>query len=81
MLCSKSAIEWSSLCSQTPSCKGCNLRGMLRFKSDKKPVDVTKVEPAEAIVKRFCTGAMSYGSISLEAGPGRLPALQVQAVP
>jgi glutamate synthase domain-containing protein 2 len=26
-----------------------------------------EVEPAEEIVKRFCTGAMSYGSISIEA--------------
>ena len=47
--------------------KGCNLRGMLRFKSDREPVDVSEVEPAANIVKRFCTGAMSYGSISLEA--------------
>jgi glutamate synthase (NADPH/NADH) len=47
--------------------KGCNLRGMLRFKSDRAAVDVAEVEPAVEIVKRFCTGAMSYGSISLEA--------------
>ena len=47
--------------------KGCNLRGMLRFKSDRAPVPVDAVEPASNIVKRFCTGAMSYGSISLEA--------------
>ena len=47
--------------------KGCNLRGMIAFKSDREPVDVESVEPASNIVKRFCTGAMSYGSISLEA--------------
>ena len=47
--------------------KGCNLRGMLRFKSDRAPIDIEKVESAVEIVKRFCTGAMSYGSISLEA--------------
>ncbi|KAJ0986186.1 hypothetical protein J5N97_004542 [Dioscorea zingiberensis] len=47
--------------------KTCNLRGMLKFKDvvDKVPID--EVEPASEIVKRFCTGAMSYGSISLEA--------------
>ena len=38
--------------------KGCNLRGMLRFKSDRAPVPVDAVEPASNIVKRFCTGAM-----------------------
>ena len=47
--------------------KGCNLRGMLKFKSDREPVPIETVEPASEIVKRFCTGAMSYGSISLEA--------------
>ena len=31
------------------------------------PAPSTQVEPAKEIVKRFCTGAMSYGSISLEA--------------
>ena len=30
-------------------------------------VSLDEVEPASEIVKRFCTGAMSYGSISLEA--------------
>ena len=47
--------------------KGCNLRGMLKFKPDRKPVNIDQVEPASNIVKRFCTGAMSYGSISYEA--------------
>ena len=47
--------------------KGCNLRGMITFESDREPVPVDQVEPASNIVKRFCTGAMSYGSISLEA--------------
>ncbi len=31
------------------------------------PIPLDEVEPAAEIVKRFCTGAMSYGSISLEA--------------
>ncbi|RKO91909.1 hypothetical protein BDK51DRAFT_18838 [Blyttiomyces helicus] len=48
--------------------KNCTLRGLLDFKFDHaKPVLVDEVEPWTAIVKRFCTGAMSYGSISLEA--------------
>ena len=45
----------------------CFLRGLLKFRSDRTPVPVEEVEPARAIVKRFCTGAMSYGSISAEA--------------
>lgn len=47
--------------------KGCNLRGLLKFKDGELKVPLEEVEPASAIVKRFCTGAMSYGSISLEA--------------
>ena len=47
--------------------EGCNLRGMLAFASDREPVAVSAVEPASNIVRRFCTGAMSYGSISMEA--------------
>ena len=44
------------------------LRGLLEFKIDpKKSIPIDEVEPASAIVKRFVTGAMSYGSISLEA--------------
>lgn len=45
-----------------------HLRGMLRFATEKADaVAVDEVEPAAEIVRRFCTGAMSYGSISLEA--------------
>ena len=43
------------------------LRGLLDFRSDRTPVPIDEVEPAEAILKRFATGAMSYGSISQEA--------------
>ena len=45
------------------------LRGLLGFKRGVagKPVPLEEVEPASEIVKRFCTGAMSYGSISAEA--------------
>ncbi|AFY79736.1 glutamate synthase family protein [Pleurocapsa sp. PCC 7327] len=42
------------------------LRGLLEFKS-REPVAIEEVEPIEAIMKRFKTGAMSYGSISKEA--------------
>ncbi|MBH98577.1 MAG: glutamate synthase large subunit, partial [Rhodospirillaceae bacterium] len=46
----------------------CTLRGLLRFKvGEQKPVRLKQVEPAQEIVKRFCTGAMSFGSISAEA--------------
>jgi glutamate synthase (NADPH) large chain len=41
------------------------LRGFLTIK--KNPIDIDKVEPVENIMKRFVTGAMSYGSISREA--------------
>ncbi len=42
------------------------LRGLFRFRPG-KPVPLDEVEPAESIVKRFATGAMSFGSISHEA--------------
>ena len=43
------------------------LRGMLDFKPAGPPVPLDDVEPAAEIVKRFATGAMSFGSISKEA--------------
>ncbi|VEI02176.1 Ferredoxin-dependent glutamate synthase 1 [Acidipropionibacterium jensenii] len=43
------------------------LRSMLEFRHDRPPVPIEEVEPESAIVKRFATGAMSYGSISMEA--------------
>jgi glutamate synthase (NADPH/NADH) large chain len=46
----------------------CHLRGLLTFRFDEcEPIPLEEVEPASEIVKRFCTGAMSYGSISAEA--------------
>ncbi len=42
------------------------LRSLLRFRKG-EPVPLAEVEPVEAIVKRFCTAAMSFGSISKEA--------------
>jgi len=41
------------------------IRGCLKFK--RNPIDISLVEPVESIMKRFVTGAMSYGSISKEA--------------
>ncbi|MGW1011096.1 glutamate synthase large subunit [Streptomyces termitum] len=43
------------------------LRGLFGFSSDRAPVPLDEVEPVSEIVKRFSTGAMSYGSISQEA--------------
>ena len=43
------------------------LRGLFEFKFANTPVPLDEVEPAKEIVKRFATGAMSYGSISREA--------------
>ncbi|MBV9419638.1 MAG: glutamate synthase subunit alpha, partial [Alphaproteobacteria bacterium] len=43
------------------------LRGLMQFKFPDKGVPLSEVEPASEIVKRFSTGAMSFGSISREA--------------
>ena len=43
------------------------LRGLMEFRWDDTPVPLEEVEPASEIVKRFATGAMSFGSISYEA--------------
>jgi glutamate synthase domain-containing protein 2/glutamate synthase domain-containing protein 1/glutamate synthase domain-containing protein 3 len=43
------------------------LRGMFEFKFSKKAIPLDEVESIETIMKRFSTGAMSYGSISKEA--------------
>lgn len=43
------------------------LRGLFGFTSDRPSIPVDEVEPVSEIVKRFSTGAMSYGSISQEA--------------
>ncbi|MCH8078617.1 MAG: glutamate synthase large subunit, partial [Proteobacteria bacterium] len=43
------------------------LRGLFEFKNDNQSIPLEEVEPIENIMKRFATGAMSYGSISKEA--------------
>ena len=45
----------------------CTLRGLLKLKYSDTAIPIEEVEPAKEIVKRFTTGAMSYGSISKEA--------------
>lgn len=57
--------EFSKLVNEQVT-KECHLRGVLRFKSG-NPIPLESVEAAAEIVKRFCTGAMSFGSISAEA--------------
>ena len=54
------------------STRACTLRGLLRLSCDGRPdndylVPPDEVEPAQDIVRRFCTGAMSFGSISAES--------------
>ncbi|TMB02123.1 MAG: glutamate synthase large subunit [Deltaproteobacteria bacterium] len=45
----------------------CTLRGMMDFRAAAKPVRIDEVEAVESILRRFKSGAMSYGSISKEA--------------
>ncbi|HNJ79820.1 MAG TPA: glutamate synthase-related protein, partial [Marmoricola sp.] len=62
--------QYSSLVNEQSE-KLMTLRGLFRFKdaalSGRSPVPIEEVEPVSEIVKRFSTGAMSYGSISQEA--------------
>jgi glutamate synthase (ferredoxin) len=57
--------EYSSLVNEQQR-NWCTLRGLLDFKKI-KPVPIEEVESVESIMKRFKSGAMSYGSISKEA--------------
>jgi len=47
--------------------KMCTIRGLLKFNFSNKAIPLDEVESVDSIVKRFKTGAMSYGSISKEA--------------
>ena len=47
--------------------KAVTLRSMFRFRYNRPAISIDEVEPAENILKRFATGAMSFGSISWEA--------------
>jgi len=54
--------------SNEDSTRRCTFRGLLQFKTDVQPaIPLDQVEPASEIVKRFATGAMSFGSISAES--------------
>ncbi len=58
--------EFSKLVNEQTT-RECHLRGMLKFKTGRTAVPLEEVDSVESIVRRFCTGAMSYGSISAEA--------------
>ena len=58
--------EYSDLINSA-SARLCTLRGLMDLKFAETPVPLEEVEPAESIMKRFATGAMSFGSISKEA--------------
>ncbi|XP_071114158.1 uncharacterized protein [Haliotis cracherodii] len=53
--------------SSMKSSQQCALRGQMDFVFSDHPLDIAEVEEAKFIVRRFCTGAMSFGSISYEA--------------
>lgn len=57
--------EYSHLISEEMS--PLNIRGLFEFNFSEKPIPIDEIESAKEIVKRFKTGAMSYGSISQEA--------------
>ena len=65
----RSRDEFRKYCETVDSSskQGQNLRGILTMRSPRPAVPIEEVETVEQIVKRFCTGAMSLGSISREA--------------
>ena len=62
----KTFQEYSELIDQQNSSL-CTLRGLMKLRKAERSVPIEEVEPAKEIVKRFNTGAMSFGSISKEA--------------
>ncbi|TDC89652.1 glutamate synthase large subunit [Saccharopolyspora aridisoli] len=58
--------EYTAECDRLAA-EGGTLRGLFEFDSAREPIDIDEVEPASSIMKRFSTGAMSYGAISAEA--------------
>ena len=62
----KTAYQDFSALVNRETTRACHLRGLLKFRTGDS-VPVSDVEPASQIVRRFCTGAMSFGSISAEA--------------
>ena len=66
---SKEAYKQFAKVSDDDSTRRATLRGLLNFKGGVNggPIPLDEVEPAKEIVKRFVTGAMSFGSISAES--------------
>lgn len=65
---SKDAYAEFAKHSNDDSTRRCTFRGLLQFnKTANEPISIDDVEPASEIVKRFATGAMSFGSISQES--------------
>jgi glutamate synthase (NADPH/NADH) large chain len=66
---SKQAYKQFADFSNNEATRKATLRGMLKFKEGVNggPIPIDEVEPAKEIVKRFATGAMSFGSISAES--------------
>ena len=65
---SKEAYETFAKFVNEDATRRCTLRGLLDFRFDEtQSIDIDEVEPAGEIVKRFATGAMSFGSISQES--------------
>jgi glutamate synthase (NADPH/NADH) large chain len=65
---SKEAYETFAKFVNEDATRRCTLRGLLEFRFDEtQSIDIDEVEPASEIVKRFATGAMSFGSISQES--------------
>jgi glutamate synthase (NADPH/NADH) large chain len=66
---SKEAYKRFAEYSNNEATRRATLRGLLKFKEDVNggPIAIDEVEPAQEIVKRFATGAMSFGSISAES--------------
>ncbi len=64
---STEAYEQFAQLANEDTTRTCSLRGLLQFRADLEPLPLDAVEPASEIVKRFCTGAMSFGSISAES--------------
>ncbi|MDI2028283.1 glutamate synthase large subunit [Saccharopolyspora sp. TS4A08] len=58
--------EYTAECDRL-SAEGGTLRGLFELDSGRDPIDIDEVEPISEIMKRFSTGAMSYGAISAEA--------------
>ncbi|MDK1025276.1 MAG: glutamate synthase large subunit [Gammaproteobacteria bacterium] len=66
---SRAAYRAFATHSNEETTRACALRGLLRFRENVNdgPIDIEEVEPVSEIVKRFSTGAMSFGSISAES--------------